>query len=108
MDLKPLDDALCVDSIKRIMEIFGGKWTFVILGELHTGTKHFNELVKKTGVSTKSLSDALKNLEKNGIVLRTVHPTVPVSVEYSLTDKGRDFENVFMAMKEWGAKWLTE
>lgn len=105
--MNPLDDMLCVNSIKKIMEIFGGKWAFVIMGELHTGTKHFNELGRKLGISTKSLSDVLKNLESNGVVIRTVHSTIPVTVEYSLTEKGRDFERVFVEMREWGKKWLT-
>jgi DNA-binding HxlR family transcriptional regulator len=90
------------------MGIFGGKWSFIIIGELHTGTKHFNEFIKKLGISTKSLSDVLKNLETNGVIFRTVQATIPVTVEYSLTEKGRDFERVFMEMKEWGKKWLTE
>lgn len=105
--MNPLDDTLCVDSLKKIMEIFGGKWTFAIIGELHTGTQHFNELIRKLGISTKSLADALKNLETNGVVVRTVHSTVPVTVEYSLTEKGRDFERVFFEMRGWGKKWLT-
>lgn len=104
--MNPLDDMLCVESIKKIMENFGGKWSFVIIGELHTGTKRFNELSRKLGISTKSLSDALKNLESNGVVTRTVQATMPVTVEYSLTDKGRDFELVFKEMREWGRKWL--
>lgn len=106
--MKPLDDVICVDSIKHIMAIFGGKWTFAIMGELHAGTKHFNELGRKLGISTKSLADALKSLEANGIVLRTVHPTVPVTVDYVLTEKGRDFERVFVEMREWGKKWLGD
>lgn len=105
--MNPIDDKLCVESIKKIMEIFGGKWSFIIMGELHTGPKRFNELGKKIGISTKSLSDALKSLESNGIIDRKVMPTSPITVEYSLTDKGRDFENVFMEMREWGKKWLT-
>ncbi len=106
--MNPRDDKLCVKSIKQIMEIFGGKWSFVIIGELHAGTKHFNELSKNLGISTKSLSDALKSLESNGVITRTVYPTSPIRVEYSLTDKGRDFEEVFAAMREWGIKWLKE
>lgn len=102
----PLKDILCVKSIRKIMEIFGGKWSFLIMGELHRGTKRFNELGRNLEISTKSLSDALKSLEANGIIIRTVHSTSPITVEYSLTDKGRDFEQVFIAMKEWGMKWL--
>lgn len=104
--MNPLEDTLCIDSIKKIMSIFGGKWSFAILGELHAGTRHFNELSRNLGISTKSLSDALKNLELNGVIVRTVHSTIPVKIEYSLTDKGRDFERVFIEMREWGKKWL--
>ena len=105
--MNPMDDKLCVESIKKIMEIFGGKWSFIIMGELHTGPKGFNELGRKIGISTKSLSDALKKLESNGIINRKVIPKTPITVEYSLTEKGRDFESVFMEMREWGKKWLT-
>lgn len=104
--MNPLDDTLCVESIKRIMGIFGGKWSFAIIGELHLGARHFNDLNRKLGISTKSLADALKHLEANGVLIRTVHPTTPVTVEYSLTKKGRDFERVFLEMREWGKKWL--
>jgi DNA-binding HxlR family transcriptional regulator len=102
----PTDDTLCVESIKLIMKIFGGRWSFAIMGELHVGAKRFNELNRSLGISTKSLSDALKNLELNEVIIRSVRPTTPVTVEYSLTQKGRDFEEVFIAMKNWGIKWL--
>ena len=101
-------DMLCVKSVKQIMEIFGGKWSFLIMGELHGGAKRFNEMSRNLEISTKSLSDALKNLEANGIIARTVYPTSPVTVEYALTEKGRDFEQVFFAMSEWGLKWLKD
>jgi len=104
--MKPLEDIICVESIKQIMNIFGGKWAFVIIGKLHEGSKHFNELCRDLEISTKSLSDTLKNLEANGVITRTVFSTTPVKIEYSLTDKGRDFEQVFFAMREWGTKWL--
>ena len=106
--MEPRNDVICVESIGKIMEIFGGKWSFHILGELHSGTIRFNELSRKLGISTKSLSDALKSLEANGVIARNVLPTTPVTVEYSLTEKGRDFERAFFEMKEWGKKWLDE
>jgi len=90
------------------MDIFGGKWSFIIIGELHAGPKRFNEMSRDLGISTKSLSDALKSLEANGVVTRTVHPTAPITVEYTLTEKGRDFEQVFFAMSKWGMKWLKK
>jgi DNA-binding HxlR family transcriptional regulator len=104
--VNPLDDTVCRESIRAVMDIFGGKWTFLIMGEMHSGARHFNELGKSLGISTKSLSDALKGLEANGIVTRTVLPTTPVTIEYTLTDKGRDFERVFYEMREWGRRWM--
>lgn len=104
--MNPLEDTLCVNSLKQIMGIFGGKWSFLIMGELHSGPKHFNQLKKDLGISTKSLSDALKSLESHSIITRTVSSTAPIKVYYSLTEKGRDFEKVFISMRDWGAKWL--
>lgn len=101
-------DAVCLASIKRIAEIFGGKWSLLVLEQLHVGTMRFGELQRALGVSTKSLSETLKSLERNGIVDRTAKATVPVTVEYSLTDKARDFDAVLLAMKEWGARWPVE
>lgn len=101
-------DYACAKSVKQIMDIFGGKWSFIIIGELHSGPKRFNEMSRDLGISTKALSDALKSLEANGVVTRTVFPTSPVTVEYALTEKGRDFEQVFFAMSEWGMKWLKQ
>jgi DNA-binding HxlR family transcriptional regulator len=106
--MNALDDLICVESIKKIMQVFGGKWTFLIMGELHTGPMRFNQLNRNLGCSTKSLTDALKSLEAEGVILRTVIPSSPVVIEYSLTEKGKDFEAVFHTMRQWGAKWLTE
>lgn len=100
------NDLICVESIRKTMEIFSGKWSFLVMGELHNGPVRFNQLNKSIGCSTKSLSDTLKLLEKNEIIIRTVQSSIPVTVEYSLTQKGKDFENVFKEMKNWGEKWL--
>lgn len=96
----------CGKSIKKVMQILGGKWAFLIVAELHNGAKRFNDICRGLNISTKALSDALKNLEANGIVIRTVLPTIPVTVEYSLTEKGRDLDQVFFAMRDWGLKWI--
>ena len=99
-------DAVCLRSIKNVIDVFGGKWAFLVLEQLHLGTMRFSELSKALEVSTKSLTDTLRHLEQNGIIKRQVIPTVPVTVEYSLTEKGRAFDTVLLAMKEWSSKWL--
>lgn len=100
-------DAVCLRSIQQIMDIFGGKWAFLVLEQLHVGTMRFGELQRALGASTKSLSDTLKHLESEGIISRTAYPTVPVTVEYALTEKGRAFDDVLIAMKDWGGAWLS-
>lgn len=104
--MNPTEDVVCVEAIRQVMQIFSGKWTFLVMGELHTGPKRFNQLNRDIGCSTKSLSDTLKLLEENAVVSRTVQPTMPVTIEYALTEKGKDFESVFHEMRKWGEKWL--
>ena len=104
--MNPTDDKICVEAIRRTMQIFSGKWTFLVMGELYECPKRFNQLNRNLGCSTKSLSDTLKLLEENQVIERTVLPTMPVTIEYSLTQKGMDFQNVFLEMKKWGEKWL--
>jgi DNA-binding HxlR family transcriptional regulator len=101
------DDNACMKSIERVMGIFGGKWSFIIIDELHNGPRRFNQLNKNLNINTKSLTDALKHLEQHNIISRTVYPTVPVTVEYALTERGRAFDCVLDAMKDWSNRWLT-
>lgn len=102
----PAYDAVCLRSIRKVMDVFSGKWSFLVLEQLHIGTMRFSELSKTLNISTKSLTDTLRHLEAHGIINRKVFPTVPVTVEYSLTDKGRAFDSVLLAMKDWGNDWL--
>lgn len=96
----------CLQSIIAVMDIFGNKWSFMIINELSAGAKRFNQLKKALDINTKSLTDTLKHLEVHGVISRTVFPTVPVTVEYALTDKGQDFDQVLNAMSAWRARWL--
>ncbi len=101
-------DNVCVQSVQHVMDIFGNKWAFLILEQLHVGTMRFSQLQKGLQISTKSLSDTLKRFEYYGIVKREVIATVPVTVEYSLTEKARAFDDVLLAMKKWNRSWNTD
>lgn len=93
-------------SIENSLEIIGNKWSFLVLRELYEGTKRFNQLRRSIdGISPNALTTTLKHLEKKGVLNRTAIPTVPVTVEYTLTDKGQSFHIVLKAMKKWGAEW---
>jgi DNA-binding HxlR family transcriptional regulator len=93
-------------SIEKALDVLGGKWTFLIIRDLFSGTKRFGELRQSlNGVSPKTLSSRLRELERKNIVERRAFATIPPTVEYSLTEKGRSLKPIIKAMKVWGAKW---
>lgn len=93
-------------NICEVLHILGAKWAFVVLDELLKGPQRFNQLRRNVSIiNTQSLTDTLRHLEKNGLVLRQVFPTVPVTVEYSLTEKGSDFQAALKEMDKWVQKW---
>ena len=99
-------DKGCLLPIREALRVLGGKWSFLVLMYLSLGPLRFNQLRRELeDISTKSLTDTLRHLESNDIIHRQVFPTVPVTVEYSLTEKGKDFQNVLLAMDQWGQKW---
>ena len=86
--------------------LIANKWKIIILRELLTGTKRYNELTRSVvGISSKVLTENLRDLEKDGIISRVVYPEVPPKVEYSLTEKGEDLREVIEAMKQFGLKY---
>lgn len=95
--------------VEKTLNVIGGKWSFLILKHLFSGQKRFGELRKLLhNVNTRSMTDCLRNLENNGVINRTVTPTVPVTVEYSLTEKGEDLKEVITMMYLWGEKWIED
>jgi len=94
-----------VEAIKMV----GSKWKLVIIRYLLDGSKGFNQLLRTTPhLNAKTLSRVLKELQREGIVERRVVSTQPFSVEYSLTDKGRDLKEVIEAFNNWGVKWILK
>ncbi|GLX66518.1 winged helix-turn-helix transcriptional regulator [Paenibacillus glycanilyticus] len=93
-------------SICEVLQILGAKWAFLVLEELMNGPLRFNQLQRNVAVvKTQSLTNTVRHLENNGLVTRKVFPTVPVTVEYSLTEKGRDFQAALREMEKWVHKW---
>lgn len=93
-------------SICEVLEILGAKWAFLVIAELSKGPRRFKQLQRDVVViKTQSLTDTLRHLEQTGVVRREVFPTVPVSVEYSLTEKGMDFQAALREMDKWVMKW---
>lgn len=93
-------------SVEEAMRLLGGRWRLLLVSYLLEGPKRFNELRRDIpAISQRMLTLDLRALEEEGLVLRTVYPSVPVKVEYALTEDGRRLEPVVAVMKEFGL-WL--
>ena len=87
--------------------LISGKWAILILHYLEDGPVRFNELQRLMPKMTHAtLSVQLKNLVENGLVERKQYESVPVKVEYSLTEIGKEFRPVMDALQEWGEKYI--
>lgn len=86
------------------LSMIGGKWRLIILYWLVEYDKiRFNELQRKIGTITyKTLSTQLKEMEKDGLIIRKEYPQIPPKVEYSLSDKGKSLYPLMEAMCRWG------
>lgn len=83
------------------------KWTGLIIKSLLEEPKRFREIADIIpNMSDRMLSERLKELESEAIVIRTVYPEVPVRIEYGLTDKGKALETVMKEVQHWAEKWV--
>lgn len=88
------------------LSLIGSKWKISILWALFNGKKRFGELRRLLGnISQKVLTTQLRELEADGLVLRTVYSEVPPRVEYELTEQGRTLRPVFKALWDWGVNY---
>jgi DNA-binding HxlR family transcriptional regulator len=102
-----LDNSIC--PVARTAKIISGKWTLLIIRDLTSGVKRFNQLERSLdGISPKTLSERLRHLEEEGIVLRQTFAEVPPRVEYSLSKKGHDLIDVIECMRCYGNHWLCD
>lgn len=86
--------------------LIGDKWKVLILRELISGTKRFGELKKNIGsISQKVLTQQLRSMEEDGLVIRKVYAEVPPKVEYSLTDDGYSLKPILDSMVQWGKQY---
>ena len=89
------------------LDIIGGKYKALILWHLVGGKRRFGELRKLIPQATqKMLTQQLRELEKDNLVIRTVYPIVPPKVEYELSDLGMSIKPILDAMRKWGTDYL--
>jgi DNA-binding HxlR family transcriptional regulator len=93
--------------IQFTLDIIGSKWALLILRELFTGNRRTHEFLEALpGISTKTLTIRLRELQAYGLVSRQVFPEIPPRVEYSLTEKGRELQPVMASLYQVGKRWL--
>jgi DNA-binding HxlR family transcriptional regulator len=93
-------------QMRNTLEIITGKWKpIILLCLIKYGTMRFSELKRSMpGITQKMLTQHLRELEEEGIVIRVVYPVVPPKVEYSITEYGKELESILDAMHQWGKK----
>lgn len=91
--------------LKRIAD----KWAVLVLGLLETETKRFSTLQREIGgISQKMLTQTLRGLERDGLIARTIYPTVPPRVEYTITPLGKTLVGLLAALRVWSETHIEE
>jgi DNA-binding HxlR family transcriptional regulator len=89
-------------AIREVLDRVGDKWSVLLVVLLTDGPRRFNDLRRSVeGISQRMLTHTLKALERDGLVTRTVYPTIPPKVEYALTDLGKTLLGPITAMADW-------
>jgi len=88
--------------LRDVLDRIGDKWSVIVICRLEAGPLRFNELRRAAeGITQRMLSATVRRLERDGLLVRTVHPTVPPRVEYALTPSGRSLHVVLAQLVDW-------
>lgn len=101
-DALPVAETEGCQATREILNRIGDKWSLYIIASLANGKLRFNELKRRIdGISQRMLTLTLRGMERDGILTRTVYPTIPPRVEYELTELGRTLLVPVMALVNW-------
>lgn len=102
-------EELPICPVATTVQLIGSKWKLLIMRNLLDRPWRFNELQKSLeGISQKVLTDSLRSMESDGIVIRTVFAEVPPRVEYSLSKLGESMRPIISAMETWGIWYKSQ
>jgi transcriptional regulator hxlR family len=96
---------LAVNPVSVVLQLVGAKWKILIIQELLKKEMRFVELKNKIGCTAKVLTNCLKELEEDGLVVREEYEGLPPKVEYYLTDIGYTLRPVIESMQKWGKEY---
>jgi DNA-binding HxlR family transcriptional regulator len=106
MDWNPYDRNC---PTRMLLDRIGDRWTALAVNVLHEGPRRFSELARALdGISEKVLTQTLRGLERDGLVTRTVQASVPVRVDYALTDLGAGLAEVLEALTSWAVEHMDD
>lgn len=95
--------------VATTVDLIGNKWKLLIMRELLTGTKRFNEMNRVIdGISPKVLTQNLRKMEEDGIINRKVFAEIPPKVEYSLSELGDSLRPIINSMSDWGTDYIKK
>jgi DNA-binding HxlR family transcriptional regulator len=98
----PPSDFEMVRGTQDVLDLLAGKWSVGVLYLLASGTRRYSEVFYEVGeVSKKALTQTLRTLERNGLIMRQAYAEMPMRVEYSLTQLGWSITSLLMTMYEW-------
>jgi DNA-binding HxlR family transcriptional regulator len=90
---------------RTVLETLSNKWSTLVMGALSQGPLRFGQLRRTLdGITQKMLTQTLRTLERDGLISRTVYPTIPPRVEYAHTELGRDAGALFHAIRDWAER----
>ena len=95
-------------SVARTMDLLGDWWTPLVLREATYGIRRFDDFQRELGIARNTLAERLRRLVEAGLFEKRVYEDLPVRYEYLLTEAGREFYQVLLAMTSWGDRWLAE
>jgi DNA-binding HxlR family transcriptional regulator len=96
-------DASC--SARHALELISGKWAMLIISALVESPMRNGDLLRRIGgISQKVLTQTLRELERNGLVIRVDHQTVPLHVEYRLSELGRSLSDALVVLDRWAER----
>ncbi|KGD72591.1 HxlR family transcriptional regulator [Tatumella morbirosei] len=95
-----------INAARVVLDQIANKWSVLILAVLCSQPARFNQIKKRIDpITHKALTEALRRLERNGLVNRRVIASSPVAVEYSITELGRSLKDPFVALVQWASQY---
>ncbi len=95
--------------VREILDRVGDKWSTLVITNLVEGTLRFSELKRRiSGISQRMLTETVRSLERDGVLRRTIYPSIPPKVEYSLTPLGKSLVPLVLSLVNWAVEHRSQ